>query len=410
MIRIFRITTEINRSSIGRTTEQIGQLIMAEGWESYIAWGRTDGESDSHKIKIGNKLAVLSHVLLSRLFDLHGYGSYFATKKLVRQIQEIDPHIVHLHDIHGYYINLKVLFRYLKESNKPVVWTHHDCWAFTGHCAFYSAIDCEKWKTGCIHCPNIKGYPKSLFIDNSKRQYALKKRLFTSLERLYNVGVSEWESRQVKMSFLKDYPIQTICNGIDTDLFFPQQDRAGEVRNKYNLGSGTILLGVATAWGERKGLSDYYRLRKRLNEAFTIVLVGVPQALQDSLPKGIIGIPRTDSIGELSLLYSAASIVMNLASAESFGKTTPEGLACGVPSIVYNCTASPDLVDSTTGIVVEKGDIDSLEKAVGTIMSWNKNETIRNCRKRACELYSIKENWPKYISLYKEIINKYYSE
>lgn len=214
----------------------------------------------------------------------------------------------------------------------------------------------------------------------------------------------------VERVVLQPIPIQTICNGIDTDVFYPRQEKSNAVREKYRLGNGIILIGVATAWGERKGLSDYWRLRERLGREYTIALVGVPKELQVTLPEGIIGIRRTDSINELCDLYSAATIVMNLASAESFGKTTPEGLACGVPSIVYNCTASPDLVDEKTGIVVEKGDIDALEKAVKTISSWDRDETIRHCRNRACELYSTKNNWPKYIALYKELISKYYSE
>lgn len=409
-MKILRITTEINKSSIGRTTEQLGNYVLAEGWESYIAWGRSDGNSTSKKIQIGNKFSVFTHGLITRLFDLHGHGSYFATKRLVRQIKEINPQIIHLHDVHGYYLNLKVLFDFLRSSKIPVVWTHHDCWAFTGHCGFYSSIGCEKWKTGCHHCPAYKSYPSSLFLDNSRSQYAFKKKLFTSLERLYNVGVSEWMSKQLRESFFSRYPIQTICNGIDTDVFYPRQENANAVREKYRLGDGVILIGVATAWGERKGLSDYRRLRERLGHEYTIVLVGIPKEIQETLPEGIIGIRRTDSISELCDLYSAATIVMNLASAESFGKTTPEGLACGVPSIVYNCTASPDLVDDKTGIVVEKGDIVALEKAVKTICSWDREETIRYCRNRACELYSTKNNWPKYIDLYKEIISKYYSE
>ncbi len=406
MVKLLRITTEINRSSIGRTTEQLGKLVIAEGWKSYIAWGRSDGKSESKKIQIGNKASVFVYGLLTRFFDLHGYGSYFATKKLVSQIKKIKPDIIHLHDIHGYYINLKVLFSFLKESGIPVVWSHHDCWAFTGHCAFYSSVDCKKWQTECHHCPLFKDYPGSLFIDNSRRNYRLKKKLFTSLDNLYNVGVSEWISKELRKSFLSKYPIITICNGIDTDVFKPRQEYSKEIREKYNLGSGTILLGVATAWGERKGISDYYKLRERLCDNYTIVLVGVPQSLQKTLPAGIIGIQRTESVEELSKLYSAASIVLNLASAESFGKTTPEGLACGTPGIVYNCTASPDLVDNETGIVVEKGDIEGVVNAINKIMTWAKETTIQKCRERACEHYSIKNNWPKYIDLYKHILNK----
>lgn len=404
-MKVLRITTEINRSSIGRTTEQLGKLIIAEGWESYIAWGRADGQSTSYKIKIGNKASVWFHGVLTRLFDLHGYGSYFATKRLVTRIKIIRPDIIHLHDVHGYYINLKVLFAYLKESGIPVVWSHHDCWAFTGHCAFYSTVNCNKWQTECHDCPLSKDYPGSLFVDNSRKNYRLKRELFTSLDKLYNVGVSEWISKELKKSFLKKYPILTICNGIDTDVFRPRQECEKEVRDKYGLGNGRILIGVATAWGERKGLSDYYKLREKLGDEYVIVLVGVPESIQQSLPKGIIGIQRTDSIDELCKLYSASSIVLNLASAESFGKTTPEGLACGVPSIVYNCTASPDLVDEGTGMVVEKSDIPALVKAVNTIMTWDKKNTIQKCRERACELYSIKKNWPMYIELYKQILN-----
>lgn len=405
MPTILRITTEINRSSIGRTTEQLCRLIITEGWESYIAWGRADGESAAHKIKIGNKTAVFFHGLLTRFLDLHGHGSYFATKRLVSKLKKIKPDIIHLHDIHGYYINLKVLFNYLKESGIPVVWSHHDCWAFTGHCAFYSTINCNKWQTECFDCPLCKEYPGSLFVDHSRKNYRIKKKLFTSLDMLYNVGVSEWISKELKKSFLNKYPIQTICNGIDTEVFKPRQECENEIREKYGLGNGTILIGVATAWGERKGLSDYYRLRERLGNEYKIVLVGVPKPLQNSLPSGIIGIQRTESIDELCKLYSASSIVLNLASAESFGKTTPEGLACGVPSIVYNCTASPDLVDNKTGIIVEKGDISALVDAINAIMSWDKEVTIMRCRARACELYSIKNNWPRYIDLYKQILN-----
>ena len=405
-IKVLRITTEINRSSIGRTTEQLGQLVIDEGWESYIAWGRSDGKSKSHKLQIGNKWTVWMHGVITRLFDLHGYGSYFATKKLVKQIREINPNIIHLHDIHGYYINLKVLFSYLQSCGIPVVWTHHDCWAFTGHCAFYSSINCNKWQTECHQCPLYKEYPGSLFVDNSRRNFRLKKKLFTSLDNLYNVGVSKWISKELKKSFLNKYPIMTICNGIDTDVFRPMQECSEEVRLRYNIGKEKILLGVATAWSERKGLSDYYKLREKLNEEYVIVMVGVAPSLKESLPSGIIGIQRTDSIEELCKLYSAATIVLNLASAESFGKTTPEGLACGVPSIVYNCTASPDLVDMDTGIVVEKGNINALINAVNEISSWDKQKTVQNCRDRAINLYSIKKNWPQYIGLYKKILNE----
>lgn len=406
-MKILRITTEINRSSIGRTTEQIGSLVLSEGWESYIAWGRNDGKSESKKIHIGNKLSVFSHVLMTRLFDLHGFGSYISTKIFIRELARIKPDIIHLHDIHGYYLNVKLLFKFLKEYDIPVVWTHHDCWAFTGHCAFYSSVDCNKWITGCNNCPLYKEYPRSIFIDNSKLNYKLKKSIFLSLNNLYNVGVSEWISEELNKSFLNKYPILTICNGIDTDVFFPNQRNSEDVRIKYGINKeDVVLIGVATSWGERKGLSDYFKLREVLDDNYKIVLIGVTKSLQAKLPSGVVGIPRTDSLDELRDLYSSSDIVLNFANAESFGKTTPEGLACGVPSIVYNCTASPYLVDKDTGVVVDKGDIIAIVNAIREIMSWDKDITIKKCRARACELYSIKNNWPQYISLYKKIMEK----
>ena len=404
-MKILRITTEINRSSIGRTTEQLGKLVIDEGWESYIAYGRADGISESYKIKIGSNVAVYFHGLISRLFDLHGHGSYFATRKLIRDIERIKPDIIHLHDIHGYYINLNILFEYLRKSTIPIVWTHHDCWAYTGHCGFYSEIGCEKWKTGCHHCPLYKQYPASLFFDRSRKSFEQKRLLFTSLKKVYNVGVSQWICEEIKSSFMNKYPIIRIYNGIDTNIFRPSKEYNKSIREKYGLGNGILLTAVATAWGERKGLSDYLALRKILDKKYTLVFVGAPESLISTLPKGIVGIKRTDDINDLTKIYSASSIVLNLAGAESFGKTTPEGLACGVPSIVYNCTASPELVDEKTGVIVEKGDIHGVRDAIEIIMSWDKLQTEMNCRNRACELFSIEKNWPMYIELYKKILN-----
>lgn len=401
-MKVLRITTEINRSSIGRTTEQIGRMVINEGWESYIAWGRTDGTSDSHKIHIGNRSSVLFHVLLTRLFDMHGYGSYFATKKFLKTIDDIKPDIIHLHDIHGYYINIKLLFNYLKKNNVPVVWTHHDNWAFTGHCG--SIKDkCEKWKTGCHNCPIYNMYPKSWFYDGCSRNYKYKKKYFTSLKQIYNVGVSEWTCAELRDSFLNKFYIEKIYNGIDTSVFKPNKTFEKEIREKYHLGNGFLLTAVSTAWSASKGLNDYLALRKKLDEKYTIVFVGATQDLIDSLPHGIIGIKRTDNMEELASIYSISSIVMNLSESESFGKTTPEGLACGVPSIVYNCTASPELVDEKTGIVVEKGDINGVAQAVDKIMSWDKESTAKKCRERAVNLFNVNNNWAKYIELYKKI-------
>lgn len=408
-IKILRITPGINIGSISRTGEQLGQLVIDQGWESYIAYTRFGGKSTSKLIKVGNKFSIYCHALLSRCFDACGRGSYLSTVRFVHKLKEIQPDIIHLHNIHSYDFNLGVLFRYLKKSGTPVVWTQHDSWTYTGHCAFYAEPNCQKWKTGCGKCPIYKQYPDSWFFDRSKQNFQYKKNLFTSLgsNQMHIVCVSDYIKNDVDQSFLNKFPIIRIYNGIDTNVFTPcvDKERLKKIRAKYNLGDGIILMAAATSWTERKGISDFVALRKMLDEKYTIVFVGVPEPMIHQLPKGIVGIRRTDSITEMAELYSVSSIVMNLSNAESFGKTTPEGLSCGVPSIVYNCTASPELVDEHTGVVVEQGNVEGVRRAVEEIMSWDRANTINACRERACRLFSIDKNWKEYIDLYKSILN-----
>ena len=410
MTKILRITPGVNIGSISRTGEQLGQLVIDQGWESYIAYSRFDGKSTSQLIKVGNKFSILFHALISRLFDACGRGSYFATIKFVKQLKEIKPDIIHLHNIHSYDFNIGVLFRYLNKSGIPVVWTQHDSWTYTGHCAFYAEPNCKKWMTECSHCPIYKSYPESWFFDRSKQNFRYKKKLFTSLDKdqMYIVCVSDYIKNDVEKSFLNKFLVSRIYNGIDTDMFVPCEDsqRLQRIREKYNLGNGVILMAAATSWTERKGITDYLTLRKLLDEKYIIVFVGVPESMTNQLPKGIVGIKRTDSVKEMAELYSVASIVMNLSNAESFGKTTPEGLSCGVPSIVYNCTASPELVDAETGVVVEKGDIAGVKKAVEQIMTWDRKLTAEKCRERAVRLFDMNKNWNEYINLYKSILDK----
>lgn len=405
MFKVLRITTEVNRSSIGRTTEQLGQLVIQNGGKSYIAYGRRSGISKSQLVKIGNKINVYSHCILTRLFDAHGLGSYFSTRSFINKIRAIQPDLIHLHDIHGYYINYKLLFSFLKCYGKPIVWTQHDCWAYTGHCAHYTQIDCQKWRQECSNCPQKHKYPKSFF-DRSIKNYRDKKKYFTMVNNMTIVTVSEWMKKEVEKSFLKKYPIKRIYNGIDTKLFYPHSiEENQKVRSALNIQNKIMLLAVATAWSDNKGFKDYVELSKLLDDKYIIVLLGLPDYLRKRLPKNVIGLSRTDNIQDLSSIYSAANIVLNLSKEESFGKTTVEGLACGIPGIVYNTTASPELLDSTTGVVVENGDISAVYEAIIEIEKWDKENTSRNCRERALKYFDMQTNFSLYIQLYKELID-----
>jgi putative colanic acid biosynthesis glycosyltransferase len=402
MKTLLQINSVVNYKSTGRIVEEIGQTAIASGWESYIAYGRNERPSSSNLIKIGTDKDVKLHGLQTRLFDRHGLSSRKATSDFIKQIDNIKPDIVHLHNIHGYYINIEVLFHYLKNANVPVVWTFHDCWPITGHCSYFSYVGCEKWKSQCFECPQKSGYPASYFIDSSKKNYILKKELFNSLPNLTLVPVSQWLSGVLKESFLQNYPIRVINNGINTEVFKPSL--SSDFRNKYGLEDKFIMIGVATSWGERKGLKDYIELSKILESEFQIVLVGLNKKQIEQLPNNILGIERTDNVGELADIYSSADLVLNLSYEETFGLTTVEGFACGTPGIVYNATASPELIDVSTGIVVEQGNINKLVDAIYSIKKKGKEYYSEACVNRAYRLYKKEDRYKEYIDLYESLL------
>jgi glycosyltransferase involved in cell wall biosynthesis len=330
-------------------------------------------------------------------------ASYWATKRLIKQIRLLKPDVIHLHNIHGYYINYKLLFEYLNSTDTPVVWTLHDCWAFTGHCAHYIDVGCEQWRVGCKGCKSLKSYPKSI-LNRLQRNYKIKKTLFLSLgERLTLVPVSKWLALQTEESFFKRSSIRYIYNGIDINTFVATKVSA--VYEKYSLKEKKLIISVASVWSESKGFSEFFKLRKKLSDKYVIMLVGVSEEQIKKLPQGIIGIQRTQMQQELAELYSAAEIVLSLSRAETFGLTIVEGMACGTPAIVYERTALPELITDTTGVVVKNvGDIDSVCAAIETIAQNGKDYYSAACRKRAEEYFDKDKCFNQYLELYRELL------
>lgn len=403
MKTLLQINTVVNSGSTGRIAEEIGQLIIQNGWNSFIAYGRNKRPSESVLIKIGTRFEIMLHWVCTRMLDKHGLGSLFATKNLIREIEKINPDIIHLHNLHGYYLNYEVLFKYLANNNTPVVWTLHDCWPLTGHCAYFSFIECEKWKTHCNTCPQKSSYPSSILADRSKTTYQLKKELFTSVKNMTIVPVSIWLSDIVGQSYLSKLPVQIISNGVNLDVFLAQNNTEA-VREKYGIGKRFLLLGIASIWSPRKGLEDYVKLSRLLSDDCIILLVGLSKAQLKTLPKTIIGLPHTENSLELSKLYTAADLVLNLSSEESFGLTTVEGFACGTPSIVYNCTASPELITPDTGFVVEYGDVLGLIEAINTVRKKGKESFSLACREQARRLYDKNNRYMDYLYLYESLL------
>lgn len=397
MPKLLQIDSCLGVLSTGKISESIAKLAISQGWECHILHGaRCVGQTIQHHYQVSSLVGEYFHYFESLFFDRHGLGSRYETNRIINKIKEIKPDIVQLHCVHGYYINYKYLFEYLNSTNIPIVWTFHDCWAFTGHCAHFVTADCNKWKEeGCHDCPLLGDYPKAL-TDRSNKNFQLKKELFSANKNLHIVAVSEWLASYTKDSFLGNKDIRVINNGIDTKVFNPCSKKASD---KFK------ILGVASAWNKDKGLYDFYKLREVLPlDDFEIMLVGLSKEQVTQLPIGITGITRTNSVHELAKLYSVADVFVNPTYADSFPTVNMEALACGTPVITYRTGGSPEIIDKNTGFVVEQGNVTALANAVFNMK--DKPLSANACRIRAEKLYNKDDRFMDYIKLYEELIRK----
>lgn len=344
--------------STGRICTDLALALETEGHEVKIAYGRehVPEQYKKYAVRIGSDLDVNLHGVKARLFDADGLGSKSATKRFIEWVAEYDPDIIHLHNLHGYYINVPLLFEYITNHNKKVIWTFHDMWPFTGHSGTCDMHNCEKWKTGCESCPAYKEYPSS-FKDASSRNYHWKKALFTRVKDMTIVTPSRWLAGLVQRSFLKNGKIEVIPNGIDIKQFRPLKN---DFKDFYGIQNKILLMGCATWWGESKGLNDFYTLSEKLDDRFKIVLVGLDKKQIRELPDKILGIERTNSVKELSQIYSAADVFLNLTYADNFPTVNLEALSCGTPVITYKTGGSAECLDGKNGRCFEKGDLNAV--------------------------------------------------
>lgn len=360
-MKILMINVVCGIRSTGRICTDLADALTEQGHTVKIAYGREEVPEQYKKYahKIGTDLDVKLHGIKARLLDESGFGSKKATVRFIEWVKKFDPDVIHLHNIHGYYINIEVLFNYLRTCGKKIIWTLHDCWAFTGHSAYCDAVNCSRWEKGCYNCPNVKEYPKS-FMDRSKCNWLKKRKLFTKIPNLTIITPSKWLAKLVKKSFLKKYPVTVIHNGIDTSQFYPMKN---DFREHYKIEDKFILLGVASSWNEMKGLSDYVQLARRLDNSYCVVLVGLNQNQIKDMPANMICIERTNSTKELAYIYSAADLLVNLSYCKSFGMTNVEAQLCGTPVITY---ATGGCVESAgkNGLIVEKGNLNEVIKQV----------------------------------------------
>jgi len=350
--------------STGRIAADQCRKLKENGSECVLAYGR--GKADCNDIcvyQIGSKLDYIDHGIESRIFDNHGFGSRKATRRFLKWVDAYNPNVIWLHNIHGYYLNVEMLFEYLKQSDKKVYWTLHDCWSFTGHCAYFTYADCWKWKEGCYCCPEKGSYPKSYLSDNSQNNYQRKKKAFCGVKDMTLITPSQWLADLVRQSFLKEYPVEVIKNTIDTNVFKPTE---GNFRKQYGLENKKVLLGVASTWDKRKGLNDYLKLAGMLGSDYRIVLVGLNKKQMKRLPDNVLGLARTENAKQLAEVYTMADLFVNLSYEENYPTVNLEAQACKTPVIAYDAGGTKETFRAAerNNQAVKAGDLNAVLECI----------------------------------------------
>ena len=397
---------EINSGNFGSTgtiMNNIAHSAYEEGYDVYTFYGKSRTAIEKNPERgnfIGTILGRNFHIQISQFVPLNGCLSIVDTFFFVHKLKKIKPDLIHVHNLHNGYINIPIFMNYVKKNNIKIVWTLHDCWSFTGHCAYYDMSQCKKWKNGCNKCPALSTYPKT-YVDDSKNNYRRKKKWFTSVE-LTLVTPSKWLLNEVKKSFLKYQKCLVINNGIDLEIFKPYESKFREIKQ---CEGKFIILGVALTWGERKGLDYFIRLASEFGEKYKVVLVGTTEEDIKRLPTNILAISRTENAVELAKIYSAADVFVNPTMEENFPTVNIEALACGTPVITFNTGGSSEMISNKTGISVERGNYLELIKAINYLYENRNQFTSAACVERATK-YTKKNMCEEYIRLFNQMLNK----
>ena len=394
-MKVVQINATCGAGSTGKICMSISQLLNDLNVENYILYS-LGTSNDSQGIKYQSDRYTKRMALRSRILGNYGFNSKRATLKLLEELDRIEPDVVHLHNLHTHNCDLTLLFSYFREKKIKLYWTFHDCWAFTAYCAYFTALKCDNWKSCCRDCVQRRAY--SWFFDRSEQLFLKKKELLLGQD-LTIVTPSAWLADLVKQSFLRDYPVKIINNGIDLKVF---KHTDGDFRKRYQIENKKIVLGVAFGWDKRKGLDVFVELANRLGDAYKIVLVGTDKRVEKSLPKNVISIHRTQNQQELAEIYSAADVFVNPTREENYPTVNMEALACGTPVLTFRTGGSPEMLDECCGSVVDCDDVDAMEQEVIRICT-EKPYSIEQCLKKANE-FDQNKRFKEYLSLYETIV------
>ena len=398
-MKIFELNTYCGSGSTGRIAMDIADCAAHENSQTLIgfATGAVPPEAEVYALRVGGRAGRKWHGLIRKLLDMEGYGSIRATRKLIAFLRLYQPDVIQLHNLHGCYLNHRLLFQYLKRANVPVFWTLHDCWPFTGHCAYFDFAGCDRWKTECHDCPQQRSYPVCIGLDGSRRNYRRRQKLFSDLPTLTLVAPCRWMQGLLADSFLSKTPSRLVYNGVNRAIFYP---RESDLRERYGLTEGYLALAVASEWEARKGYAFLPALADLLGPACRLAVLGLTEAQIAALPKTILGLPKTASTEELAQWYSAADCLMNPTLEDNMPLVNLEALACGTPVAVFETGGCPECVSSECGAVAPKGDVATL--AAETLRLCRQKPAMREACLRQAEQFDSPATAQAYLALYRE--------
>lgn len=398
-MRVFQLNTFCGVKSTGRIAAEIAKLVKNDGGECLIGYGVPGISPDSEPFayRIGTPVERKLHGAMRKLLDAEGCGSVLGTRQLIREMRAFAPDLIHLHNLHGCYLNLAMLFDELAAMNKPVVWTLHDCWPFTGHCAYFDYVGCDRWQSQCHDCPQKASYPTCIGLSRAKQNFERKKQLFTQLQNLTFVAPCQWMTQPLSQSFLKRYPVRVIPNGVNLTVFKPVDS---DLRTHYGIGEKKIVLSVASEWDERKGLRYLLEARQKMGSEYCFVVIGLSEQQAADLPDGMIGLTHTANADELAAWYTATDCLANPTMEDNMPMVNLEALACGTPVAVFATGGCPEAVGEC-GQVIPQGNVDALCEAIRQLCQ-RKPDLRSLCLKRAKDFDS-RKTFQSYLELYKEL-------
>lgn len=386
----------VSRGSTGNIMLNIANVVRKNGDIAYTFSEKRKGVTapKGHEF-FGSSLENMLHRLYSVTSGISGTGSKHGTKKLIEELKRIEPDIIHLHNLHGWFVNVPMLFDFIRKKHIKTIWTLHDCWGFTAQCSHFTIEKCEKWKTGCYECPRYKTYPYT-YVDQTEKMWKLKKQWFSGIDNLTIVTPSDWLANLVKQSFLQKYEVKVINNGINLKIFKPLKSDFREQRGIQN----KIVLGVSSVWNNHKGLDVFIKLSEILGSQYTIVLVGTDEKLDTLLPDKIVSIHRTNNQSQLAEIYSVADVFVNPTREENFPTVNIEAIACGTPVVTFRTGGSPEIINDETGFVVECDDTEDLRNKIVEVCE-KKDVYREECMKRS-KMFDMYEKFQEYYNLYSE--------